>query len=323
MNLFVSEIVTPPTHLPVTVEAAQEALAGAVVDELERSILWRAIVSQERRIFLDGPLPRALELEPVSSVVSLTRWTPTDAAEVVAAATYHVITRQSGTTIAPAPGSAWPAPFRLHGSFALTYMAGWAVTDTSNKVPASVRMMVEKAIDFRAGSGLGDIEIGSLKMDVDESYKTDRLPREPLPPLPAPTHGGRASSQQGLEHATGSRAHRSNLSNKGKTAGRWDASTRQVGSPWSERDIRGRRTFTYSNLDVLIEKRPGIDRNEARVTERQDDTVLSVFEPLAITDDHLFQFGDPPHTHQVKAVDGILKDEDSGIRYFSEVSVIR
>ena len=31
MNLFVNEIITPPTALPVTVSAADEALASAVV----------------------------------------------------------------------------------------------------------------------------------------------------------------------------------------------------------------------------------------------------------------------------------------------------
>ena len=57
MNLFVSEIVTPPAHLPITETDA--ALAAAVVEEIERAYLWRAIVSQERRILIDGPLPFA------------------------------------------------------------------------------------------------------------------------------------------------------------------------------------------------------------------------------------------------------------------------
>ena len=35
MNLFVSEIVTPPSALPVTVAAADQALAAAVVEEIE------------------------------------------------------------------------------------------------------------------------------------------------------------------------------------------------------------------------------------------------------------------------------------------------
>ena len=55
MNLFVSEIVTPAARLPITV--SDTALARAVVEEIERAVLWRAIVSQERRIVIDGPLP--------------------------------------------------------------------------------------------------------------------------------------------------------------------------------------------------------------------------------------------------------------------------
>ena len=74
MNLFVNEIVTPPAHLPIT--ASDTALAAAVTEEIERTILWRAIVLQERRILIDGPLPSRLEIEPVTSIVSLTRWTP-------------------------------------------------------------------------------------------------------------------------------------------------------------------------------------------------------------------------------------------------------
>ena len=40
-----------------------------------------------------------------------------------------------------------------------------------------MRLMVTRAVDFRAGSGLGDIAIGSIRMETDPSYKTDRLPR--------------------------------------------------------------------------------------------------------------------------------------------------
>ena len=80
----------------------------------------------------------------------------------------------------------WPAPKRSIGSFALTYMAGWTVTpetadgadDAVNEVPASVRLMVERAVVFRAGSGIGDIAIDSLKLSVAGSYATDRLPPE-------------------------------------------------------------------------------------------------------------------------------------------------
>ena len=62
MNLFVSEIVTQPASLPIT--ATDEALAAAVVEEIERGVLWRAIVRQERRILLDGSLPQASKSNP-------------------------------------------------------------------------------------------------------------------------------------------------------------------------------------------------------------------------------------------------------------------
>ena len=185
MNLFVTEIVTPPAHLPIT--ATDEALAAAVVEEIERGVLWRAIVRQERKIVIDGALPQLLDLEPVASIISITRWTETDAAEVIPVDTYSFVSRDpTGTLIAPAPGKNWPAPLRPFGSFTLVYMAGWKVTpesapgagDAVNEVPASVRLMVERAVAFRAGSGLAGFTIGSIKINVADSYETDRIPPE-------------------------------------------------------------------------------------------------------------------------------------------------
>ena len=184
MNFFVSEIVTPPEHLPVTVAAADQALAAAVVEEIERGVLWRAIVRQERRIVLDGPLPPRIELEPVASL-TITMWTPTDDAAVIGAANYTFVSREpSGCIIEP--NSSWPPPQRSLDSFRLTYECGWEVEpesapgagDGTNAVPPSVRLMIERAIEFRAGSGVGDLTIGSLTIGLADSYKTDALPRE-------------------------------------------------------------------------------------------------------------------------------------------------
>ena len=184
MSYFVTSVVTPPAHLPI--EATDTDLAASVVDECERLILWRAIVSQVRKVVIDGPLPSRIELEPLTAIVGLTKWTPTDPDAVIDAANYFFVPRDpSGTIIAPAPGTNWPAPEREIGSFELTYMAGWTVTpetaigagDAVNEVPASVRLMVERAVAFRAGSGLGNIGIGSLKLEVADSYSTDQLPR--------------------------------------------------------------------------------------------------------------------------------------------------
>ena len=81
-----------------------------------------------------------------------------------------------------------------------------------------------------------------------------------------------------------------------------------------EPDIRGRRVFTYFMLDALIEQRPAVDRGTFS-TDRSDNTVLTIFDPVAITDQHLFKWGDPPHTYQVKAVDGLVEDETTGVRF--------
>ena len=173
-----SEIIVPPDHLPVEVADADQALAEAVTEQIERSVLNRAVVLQTRRITLDGALPVRFEIEPTRSL-SITRWTPSDAAEVIPAATYNSVSRDpQGTLIALSTGSAWPAPERSIGSFAVNYTAGWEVSDTSNSVPPSVKLMVERAVEFRRGASLAGFTIGSLTIDVAPSYKTDRIPPE-------------------------------------------------------------------------------------------------------------------------------------------------
>ena len=87
-------------------------------------------------------------------------------------------------------------------------------------------------------------------------------------------------------------------------------------------DVRGRRTFTYTPIDALIEERPTLDRKRIS-TDRVDDTVLTILDALAITDEHLFKWGDPVHVYKVKKVDGVIKNEETGTRYASEVTVIR
>ena len=97
---------------------AEKPLALAVTEECERLTLQRAIVSQERRIVIDGELPSRIEIEPTTAITSLTRWTPSDDAAVVDADTYNSVSRDpAGTLIEPAPGHDWPAPERAIGSF--------------------------------------------------------------------------------------------------------------------------------------------------------------------------------------------------------------
>ena len=96
----------------------------------------------------------------------------------------------------------------------------------------------------------------------------------------------------------------------------------QWGVPLGERDDRGRITYAYSDLDAFIEQRPALDRGTLG-TERSDNTVVTILDPVAITDADLFRWGDPPHTYKVKAIDGLLQDEETGTRYASEVTVIR
>ena len=61
-----------------------------------------------------------------------------------------------------------------------------------------------------------------------------------------------------------------------------------------EPDVRGRKTFTYSMLDAVVEQRPALQRESGFTTDRSDNTVLTILDPVAITDGHVFRWGDPP-----------------------------
>ena len=85
-------------------------------------------------------------------------------------------------------------------------------------------------------------------------------------------------------------------------------------------DVRGRQGVSKTLIDALIEQRPALDRGRFS-TERSDDTVLTILDPLAIIDTDTFRWGD--HTYSIKKIDGLIKDETTGTRYASEVTVIR
>ena len=51
------------------------------------------------------------------------------------------------------------------------------------------------------------------------------------------------------------------------------------------KDVRGRQAVTTTLIDALIEQRPALDRSTLD-TDRADDTVLTILDPLAITDEH-------------------------------------
>ena len=93
---------------------------------------------------------------------------------------------------------------------------------------------------------------------------------------------------------------------------------RRTGEP----DVRGRQSVSTTLIDAFIEQRPALDRDRIH-TDRADDTVLTILDPLAITDTDTFRWGDPPDTYKVKKISGLVQDEETGTRYSSEVTVIR
>ena len=60
--------------------------------------------------------------------------------------------------------------------------------------------------------------------------------------------------------------------------------------PDGVRDVRGRQGVTTTMLDALIQDDLALDRDRTD-TDRNDDTLLTILEPVAITDEHLFRWG--------------------------------
>ena len=84
-----------------------------------------------------------------------------------------------------------------------------------------------------------------------------------------------------------------------------------------EKDVRGRQAVSVSLLDAFIEQRPALDRSTVD-TDRADNTVLVILDPVAILTEHLFRWGETPHVYKVKKIDGLLQDETTGVRFSSK-----
>ena len=89
-----------------------------------------------------------------------------------------------------------------------------------------------------------------------------------------------------------------------------------------DKDERGRQAVTTTMLDALIEDKPALDRSTID-TDRADNTVLIILDPVAITDADTFRWGNPAHTYKVSKIDGVIQNEGTGVRFSSEVTVIR
>lgn len=90
-----------------------------------------------------------------------------------------------------------------------------------------------------------------------------------------------------------------------------------------DRDERGRQAVSVTMIDALIEDKPELDRATSRQTDRTDGTVLIILDPVAITDEDTFRWGNPPHAYKVEKIEGVVKNEGTGVRFSSEVTVIR
>ena len=95
-----------------------------------------------------------------------------------------------------------------------------------------------------------------------------------------------------------------------------------VPGPRIRRYLRGRRSVTWATLFAYVQAGQALGRDRLS-TDRSDDILLVILEPVAITDSDIFRWGDPPDTYSVKSVSGLIADAETGVRFSSEVVVIR
>ena len=90
---------------------------------------------------------------------------------------------------------------------------------------------------------------------------------------------------------------------------------RRTGTP----DVRGRQDKTTTPIDVYIQSSQGLDRDRLS-TDRTDSTLVVVLDPVAIKDSDTFRWGGD--AYKIKQISGLVKDERSGVRFYSEVLLI-
>ena len=93
-------------------------------------------------------------------------------------------------------------------------------------------------------------------------------------------------------------------------------------SQWASGTNAGESPIHILIWTPTLSSGPSLDRSTID-TDRADNTILIVLDPVAIFDNHFFRFGDPVHTYSIKAIAGLLQDEETGTRYASEVTLIR
>ena len=153
------EVITAPTELPVSAarvkaftptkvaDSALEPLIRAVTDEVERNVLWRAVVAQRRRVFLRCP-GREIEIEPFRNTTAAGSSSPPtvqlydefNMATAVDASLYYQVPAEG--IIALRRGKMWPKAERNVAPFSVSYWAGWDVAD----IPSAITQMIIRAV---------------------------------------------------------------------------------------------------------------------------------------------------------------------------------
>ena len=195
--LSAPEIVTAPTATPVSVadvksyipvtlpgeDAELADLIEGVTLDAEQRILWRAIVTQQRRVqILSQCPPRAMQVEPFrTDRRGRGRRRTSDAAPrerrwhdrgCVDADLYYTVPSEG--IVALKKGERWPIAERDIAPYDLTYWAGWNADD----VPSDLKRMVIRAAVSNHYHYPGVFsEAGQASMVLSEhpgSYREDR-----------------------------------------------------------------------------------------------------------------------------------------------------
>ncbi len=149
-----------------TISALVKAARYKVEDDTGLALLPQTWTQRLDRISAGRQI--TLGVGPVSSVTSITAYSPTDSSSVVSASVYRVDTASMPARVVLRDGQSWPSDVRPQDSFEIVFVAGYATIDA---VPAplvlAMRLLVDHWFHYRGVVG----EAGQVGGALAESYQ--------------------------------------------------------------------------------------------------------------------------------------------------------
>lgn len=173
------EVLTPPADRALAIadvkafaatelsgqNAQFESFIDAVTLDAEQRVLWRAIVAQERRVYVDY-LGGAVQLEPFRTTdadgtdapPTVQVWGENGVATDVDSSVFYTVPERG--ILALRRNMNWPRSERSYAPFSVTYWAGWDAT----AVPEAVKQLLVRMASYQFQNRGQDGQSGRVKL---------------------------------------------------------------------------------------------------------------------------------------------------------------